>query len=126
MSQVIFFISPLHGSGKSTLARTLCDYLNSSGEKCYLISVGNEFRKIAEEIGYTSIEEFSRVLTENEELRLKIDPAIDKRTLEDITNSIGKYNHIVVDSNLGPFYGRWNYIFSLYSARNYCPEVIEE
>jgi cytidylate kinase len=103
MAQAYIFGSYLHGSGRSFLADKLAEILKGRGLQVVRISSGDIFREIAKEHGKT-IEEFIKMITEDENLARDTDVRVDSRIKDKIENAVNNNITPIVDSNLAPFY----------------------
>ena len=71
----IITISGEPASGKSTVIKRLREKYEEEGYKVHIFSIGNEFRKMAQEKGLT-IEEFNKYITEREDIDILGDKLI--------------------------------------------------
>ncbi len=104
MGHVIILSSGLHGSGRSRISSELEGILRKRGHSVVRISSGDIFREIAEEKGYPSIEDFIKEITENKDLALEVDQKVDLHLMKRIEKLREKYDFVIVDSNLAPYY----------------------
>lgn len=88
---MIIVVASQHGAGKSTAV----DGLLKKFPKMRKIEMGKKFRELAEE-RKMSIDEFSQLLSDNEEESDKVDRVMDEYQKEEVAKS-----DIIVDSNLG-------------------------
>ncbi len=96
--KILVFGSLIHGSGRTFLKNKFYELVKDKMEVLN-ISVGKIFREMASEKGLT-IEEFIKEIERNPLL----DYEIDKKIYNLIKENKDKYDLILIDSNLAPYY----------------------
>ncbi len=96
--KILVFGSLVHGAGRTFLKNRLYELVKDK-MKVLNISVGEIFREIALEKGLT-IDEFVKEIEKNPLL----DYEIDKKIYNLIKENKDKYDLILIDSNLAPYY----------------------
>ena len=99
---VIAFGSGLHGSGRSYLARMVYEKFRNAGVPVDKVSVGEIFRRLAEEHGIT-IGEFAGLQAEDPEKFYALNVSVDKK-IHELVQEKSQNSAVVVDSNLAAYH----------------------